>query len=115
LLGVLVLETIAFSSLLSQESARSASALLGATVGVLVPAVLAVIFYFARLSVRVDRDFLHIRFLFFLRKDIPLDEIAEWQACVYRPILDYGGWGIRYSLTRKGWAYNVSGRQGVQI
>ena len=32
----------------------------------------------------------------------------------YRPILDYGGWGIRWG-PGKGWAYNVSGNRGVQL
>ena len=32
-----------------------------------------------------------------------------------QPILEYGGWGIRYSPFGKGWAYNVRGNQGVQL
>jgi hypothetical protein len=31
----------------------------------------------------------------------------------YRPIRDYGGWGIRYG--RGGKAYNVSGNRGVML
>jgi hypothetical protein len=31
----------------------------------------------------------------------------------YRPIRDYGGWGIRYG--RNGKAYNVSGNRGVML
>ena len=38
----------------------------------------------------------------------------RWEARTYRPILEYGGWGIRYTMGR-GWAYNVSGNQGVQL
>jgi hypothetical protein len=33
----------------------------------------------------------------------------------YHPIRDYGGWGIRFSLTGKGRAYNVSGNRGVLL
>ncbi len=31
----------------------------------------------------------------------------------YRPILEYGGWGIRYGL--RGRAYNVSGNRGLRV
>ena len=31
----------------------------------------------------------------------------------YHPILDYGGWGIRWAL--KGKAYNISGNNGVRL
>jgi len=33
----------------------------------------------------------------------------------YSPISEYGGWGMRYSLSGKGRALNVSGRTGVQL
>ena len=31
----------------------------------------------------------------------------------YRPLRDYGGWGIRYG--RNGKAYNISGNKGLMI
>lgn len=72
------------------------------------------LFYFMRLSVEVDTEAVHIRFFPFYRKVIPVTEIVHWEARTYRPIVEYGGWGIRYGLG-KGWAYNVSGNQGVQL
>ena len=39
----------------------------------------------------------------------------RWEARTYRPLLEYGGWGIRYAPFGKGWAYNVHGSQGVQL
>lgn len=74
----------------------------------------AVFLAMLRLRVRVDAGHLHVRFVPLVRKDIPLDEIATWEVRTYRPILEYGGWGVRYSL-RKGTAYNVSGNRGVQL
>ena len=62
---------------------------------------------------RVDRHYLHVRFFPLLKRDIPLEEIARWQACTYHPVLEYGGWGIRFSW--KGTAYNVSGNRGVRL
>ena len=29
--------------------------------------------------------------------------------------MEYGGWGVRYSLTGKGRAFNVSGNIGLQL
>src|SRR5690606_7151954 len=41
------------------------------------------------------------------------EEIASIDVREYSPLREYGGWGIR--LGAKGWAYNVSGRIGVQL
>ena len=46
-------------------------------------------------------------------RKIPLESIRCASAVTYRPILDYGGWGIR--MGRKGWAYNTSGNRGVEL
>lgn len=42
-------------------------------------------------------------------------EIADISVVKYNPLIDYGGWGWRISLTGKGQAYNVSGDKGIQI
>lgn len=65
------------------------------------------------LHVTVTREFLHIRFFPFVKRDIPLNDILEWKAKVYHPLRDYGGWGIRWGF--KGKAYNISGNRGVQL
>jgi len=49
------------------------------------------------------------------RKDFPLHHIIAWEAQDYRPFRDYGGWGIRYSLTKKQWAYTVTSSRGVLL
>lgn len=67
----------------------------------------------SKLRVQVHPDHLHIRFFPFLTRNIPLSEIVRWEARTYRPIREYGGWGIRYGF--KGRAYNVSGNRGVQL
>jgi hypothetical protein len=40
--------------------------------------------------------------------------VSEYYARVYRPILEYGGWGIRCGF-KGARAYNVSGNKGVQL
>lgn len=47
------------------------------------------------------------------RRSVDYQEIAVVEACEYRPIVEYGGWGIRRG--RNGWAYNVSGSRGVRL
>lgn len=72
--------------------------------------------FFAALHLKVEvrPGALHVRFFPFVRKAIPVAEIAECEPRVYRPIAEYGGWGVRYGFSR-GWAYNVSGNRGVQL
>jgi hypothetical protein len=68
----------------------------------------------ARLVVDVDRDAITIRFRFLWpTRRIPLSEVRRAYAMTYRPLLDYGGYGVRLGI--KGWAYNVSGNEGVLV
>lgn len=69
-----------------------------------------------KLTIEVRRDGLFVQlFPIHLRKPkrIPLERMTVCEAVRYRPIRDYGGWGIRYS--RLGNAYNLRGDRGVRI
>lgn len=46
-------------------------------------------------------------------KQILPTEIESFEARTYRPVAEYGGWGIKG--TRKNRVYNVSGNQGIQL
>lgn len=48
-----------------------------------------------------------------VKRFIPWNEIASVEARKYRPILEYGGWGLRG--LGKNRAYNVSGTEGLQL
>lgn len=67
------------------------------------------------LSVDVRTDALYIRYFPFHLREQHFDysQITYCEARTYRPLLEYGGWGIRYS--HKGKAYNVMGNMGVQL
>ena len=57
-----------------------------------------------------------LEFIFLLlwrRRRIPLERIKRAEPVTYRPILEYGGWGIRRG--RDGWCYNVRGDRGVRL
>jgi hypothetical protein len=74
-----------------------------------------VMVYTAGLTTEVRRDGIHIRFIPFHRqfRTMPFEAIQAYEARTYRPLKEYGGWGIRYGAAGK--AYNVSGNRGVQL
>ena len=82
-----------------------------------IPIAVTILFFILKLETEVHSDGLyvrfypmHIRFRKFTGKDL-----ADHYSRTYKPIREYGGWGIRCSFTGKGRAYNVSGNKGVQF
>jgi hypothetical protein len=82
---------------------------IGVTVGV------CCLLLFMRLVTEVRADGLRLAYWPLRTRVVPWSEIREVEAVSYRPIRDYGGWGIRYGGRRKGWAYNASGNRGVRL
>jgi len=85
-----------------------------ATIGVMMLLVAALLLGM-KLRVTVDDRQLHVRFSPFVDRAIFLDDIRSWEARTYRPIVEYGGWGIRWGMFGKGQAYNARGNRGVQL
>jgi hypothetical protein len=91
--------------------------------GLAVTGTLAILFHLGiialfaacRLITEVRSDGLYIRLVpFHLSfRRIPLEDLESFAALTYRPIREYGGWGIRGC--RGGTAYNVSGDRGVRL
>ncbi|MEA2095626.1 MAG: DUF6141 family protein [Candidatus Cloacimonadota bacterium] len=71
-------------------------------------------FYSVKLTVEVSKDGIYIRFFPLYTRTVLFRDLKNYEVRQYRPILDYGGWGIRWD-SGKGWAYNVSGNRGVQL
>ncbi|NMC82652.1 MAG: hypothetical protein GYA63_07370 [Armatimonadetes bacterium] len=67
----------------------------------------------AELTVRVMPNELSINFAPITRRTIPWSKIRSAESVTYKPLLEYGGWGLRYG--KKGMAYNVSGNRGVLL
>lgn len=68
-----------------------------------------------RLETSVDAEALHIRYRgLFVRRRIAYTDTEHFEAVTYRPIADYGGWGIRWRGKGK-IAYSVSGKEGVRL
>lgn len=71
---------------------------------------------FSRLTLRTEvrRDGLHLRFRPFVwHRHLRPEDLAEATARTYRPLSEYGGWGLRWGSS--GIAYNVSSDRGVQL
>jgi len=71
------------------------------------------LFYSMKLVTEVKEAGIQITFTPFTNFIIPFNEIKNLEIREYRPILEYGGWGIRFNRTGK--AYTVSGKIGLQV
>jgi len=76
---------------------------------------LPTLFFFGGLVTEVRDDGIYICFFPFHWSfhRIAFTDVKQCEVRAYRPLAEYGGWGIRYG--RVGKAYNVSGDRGVQI
>lgn len=72
------------------------------------------LFYATKLVTRLNSTGLSLRFFPLRHREVPLDDIVRWGPRSYNPILEYGGWGLRWK-PGKGKAYNVGGSRGVQL
>ena len=82
-----------------------------------IPAAILIIFALLKLETEITSDEIHYRFKPFQRKfkTIRKAEIKEWHVQQYKPMRDYGGWGIRLGLAARGTAYNVKGDKGARF
>ncbi len=51
----------------------------------------------------------------FCKRTMLWSEIETISLVKYEPLSDYGGWGVKYSITGNGWCYNVSGNDGIKF
>ena len=68
---------------------------------------------FLRQTTSVGMDAVTVRFGPFYNTRIPFGEIVRAEAVVYRPLREYGGWGIRGLGRRR--ALSMRGNQGVLV
>jgi len=106
---------------LTKESASNGSQenweiVLAVGVGIGVPIAITALFLLLKLETEVRPDGLYVRFFpFHIHfKQFAREDLSEYYARQYKPIREYGGWGIRYSI-KNGKAYNIRGNKGVQL
>lgn len=77
------------------------------------------LFFFFGISLKTEINLTHIslRFIPFLwkQKHIAFSDLKQLYLRRYSPMVEYGGWGLRYSLTGNGKAYTISGKIGLQL
>jgi len=76
------------------------------------------IFFSLKLEVWIDQQGIHYRFFPLILKEklISKEEILRFEIRKYKPLQDYGGWGIRTGFLKKwGRAYCVEGNMGLQL
>ncbi len=95
--------------------ADTSDAFIMALVWLLTGVSLPALFFFSRLITEVRADGLYVRFIPYHRgfRRYAWEEIGSSEARRYRPIREYGGWGMRGLKNNK--AYNVSGDRGLQL
>jgi len=81
----------------------------------LFPLLVIALFRLLTLETVINKEGVHYRFRPFQRKArvIKPEDIASFEVKRYKPLKEYGGWGIRTGFGKKSSAYNVSGNQGA--
>ncbi|MDO9390599.1 MAG: hypothetical protein Q7U71_02375 [bacterium] len=89
--------------------------LLGMGLGVLLCLGITALFVSLKLTTRVTNQGISVQFIPLHRKPVmfPFSDIGQYSVRTYRPIMEYGGWGIKRGPG--GLAYNVSGNKGLQL
>lgn len=111
---ILVASVVALVAVAVIPASRGAASELPGLFGLAIGGSVVALLFCCELRVVVRPDALHVRFFPLTRQHrYSWDEIESAQARTYRPIAEFGGWGVRFG--RRGKAYNVYGNRGVQL
>ncbi len=85
--------------------------------GILMVAISTMLLLNCRLETRITQEGIYFRFFpfHFKFKYYAWNSLSKCFVRHYSPVREYGGWGLRISLTGNGNAYNVSGDKGLQL
>ncbi len=67
-----------------------------------------------KLETRVYPGRVDLRFAYLIRRRISMKSIVSFRAREYRPLMEFGGWGVRW-VPGKGVAFNTGGNKGVEV
>ncbi len=81
----------------------------------LIPLGLFALFFIAKLETIITKDGISYQFKPFHSKKrlVKWSDIEEVKVIDYKPLLEYGGWGLRYGF--KGKVFSVSGKKGLEL
>jgi len=66
------------------------------------------------MKTEVRTDGIYLQFFPLYSRTVALSDIAAYEVRQYSPIVEYGGWGIRFGTQRKR-VYTMSGNMGVEL
>lgn len=74
-------------------------------------------FTILKLKTEINSEGIFVHFLGipFCKRAIKWEDLQSVSIITYSPLSDYGGWGVRYSISGNGWCYNVSGKSGIKM
>ena len=104
--------------LVIQESVDASVIVTAILGGIVAPIAIVVLFLLTNLETEVRSDALYVRlFPFHIHyRKFAKEDLSECYARTYKPIREYGGWGIRCGFRKgSGKAYNMKGNQGAQL
>lgn len=79
----------------------------------IIPIGLIYFLYTYKMTTEITSDYIYFKVKYFLKKKISWDEVKSVELIKYKPLSQFGGWGIRYGI--KGTAYSVSGKECLLI
>ena len=82
-------------------------------IGILLP----LLFWQMKLTTRITAQGIYVRFFpfHFKEKFFAWDTISASYVRTYSPLMEYGGWGIKYSFKGNGLVFNTAGNVGLQL
>ena len=116
IIAVVVLEVVTNGKLLFRSHKTNEPGLIVVAIfAFIIPLLVALLLAIFRLETKIDETGVYYRFFPYHNKmnKIEWDNIGQIFVRKYRPIMEYGGWGVKWGLN--GRAYNVSGNMGIQI
>jgi hypothetical protein len=120
LIGALVAGSAGVTALVVSLDLSSPARPEGGAAGIVALAVAAFLLNFLPMSTWVDREEIRVRFgrlVPFYTKRVPISRVKAARAVDYRPILQAGGWGIRWGRFEGKWTrfLNARGHWGVLL
>lgn len=115
LLPIVLIAAVQLFNMLSdvQDEAVDNEALIALVISFVVAVGVAFLFLSMKLETKIDEFSIKIRFYPFLNRKIDWQEVDKAYVRTYKPIMEYGGWGIRRRIGSI--AYSVSGKEGLQL
>jgi hypothetical protein len=102
---------------LTENMSPQAGAVIASIFTFVVVGIAFTIMFKSKLTTEISNEGIKYRFVPFVNREklILHQDIEKIEVGKYRPITEFGGWGVRRRLISRKTAYNISGNQGMRI